>query len=102
MASSTSDPSPGHHKPAPERVPEVRVGQHPADFGGRDERLELDPATARASAVGLRAGQGGPGARGRAEADVWEDVPVGAHGRTALAEVLESACLARLAARLTS
>src|SRR5436189_3292867 len=58
---------PGHHPPAPERVPEVRVGQHPADLGGRDERAELDPEGLRAVAVGFRGGQGDPVPAGRSE-----------------------------------
>ena len=81
LAGDELGPPPGHHPPAPERVPEVRVGEHPAGLLGRDQRAEPEAEALGQGPIGLGDGQGDlmpPSPQFHPKADVREDVPVGA------------------------
>jgi hypothetical protein len=78
---SIGAPPAGHLRAAPERVPEVGVGEHPGRLPGRHERGELQTHRQGARAVRLRGREGGAVAarpRRGAEAEVREHVAVGA------------------------
>lgn len=65
-------------------MPHVRVGEHPLDFRGRDEGAEFESVGAAAVAIGFGSSQGDTvptGPQRAPQADVREDVSVGADGR---------------------